>query len=166
MAGLEDGVIAASQIHEARANVVATPADLAGLTASLWMGGARSLRGVSLHTDGLARSLIVDCAGEMPQAMREAAAVWLPCVFVDHDGPVAGMHRVEAAAREAAVLARTGDIDSVYFMCTLGMNRSGLVTGMILREFGLTGPAAVDRIATARPGALSNLWFRQLLQEA
>jgi hypothetical protein len=49
-------------------------------------------------------------------------------------------------------------------MCTHGMNRSGLMTGLILRELGMPGPEVVARISAARPGALSNLWFRQLLE--
>lgn len=165
MAGLEDGIVEAHPAtHEARADLVAAAGDIPGLRASLWMGGARSLRGVSLHAESLGKSLIVDCAGEMPDSCRSAAAAYLPCVFVDHDGPAAGMHRVEDIARRAADAARTGDVDAVYVMCTHGMNRSGLVTGLILREFGLAGPDVVQRIVTARRGALSNTWFRGLLQ--
>ena len=48
-------------------------------------------------------------------------------------------------------------------MCTHGMNRSGLVTGLILRSLGIGAPEAVDRIRLARPGALSNLHFRDML---
>jgi protein-tyrosine phosphatase len=43
------------------------------------------------------------------------------------------------------------------------MNRSGLVAGLLLRELGIEGAEAVERIRAARPGALSNLHFREML---
>jgi len=51
----------------------------------------------------------------------------------------------------------------VFVVCQHGMNRSGLVAGLLLRELGLTGEDAVARIVSARPGALSNQTFRRLL---
>ncbi|HKS91968.1 MAG TPA: hypothetical protein VJQ83_08570 [Tepidiformaceae bacterium] len=163
MAGLEDSFVSLPDQHEARASLVVGSGEVPGLTASLWMGGARSILGQLLDNRILTRSLVIDCAGDMPAAYREAAAAWIPCVFVDHDGPVAGFHRLQDAARQAAQAASHGDVDAVYAMCTHGMNRSGLVTGMIMRELGMSGAEAVGRILAARPGSLSNLWFRQLL---
>jgi hypothetical protein len=43
------------------------------------------------------------------------------------------------------------------------MNRSGLVAGLLLRELGMAGTAAVDRIVLRRPGALSNVAFRTIV---
>jgi hypothetical protein len=43
------------------------------------------------------------------------------------------------------------------------MNRSGLLTGLLLRELGLSGTLALERILGARPGALSNEAFRRLV---
>lgn len=163
MAGLEDSLLSPPDQHEARASLIVGSGHLSGLDAALWMGGARSILGNAIEPQSLATSLVIDCAGEMPGAYRDVAAAWIPCVFVDHDGPVAAMHRLEQSARQAADAARAGGVSAIYVMCTHGMNRSGLVTGMIMRELGMSGSDAVQRIVTARPGALSNLWFRHLL---
>jgi protein-tyrosine phosphatase len=48
-------------------------------------------------------------------------------------------------------------------MCTHGMNRSGLVTGLLLRSLGIEGREAIDRIRMARPGALSNQHFHNMV---
>lgn len=163
MAGLEDSVHSLPDRHEARASLIVAAREIPGLDACLWMGGARSILGQALDNGTLTRSLVIDCAGEMPAAYRAAAATWIPCVFVDHDGPVASLHRLQDAAQQAARAARHGEVDAVYAMCTHGMNRSGLVTGMIMRELGISGAETVGRIVSARPGALSNLWFREML---
>jgi protein-tyrosine phosphatase len=53
----------------------------------------------------------------------------------------------------------------VYSLCTHGMNRSGLVTGLFLRGLGVDAEEAVALIRAARPGALSNESFVRLLRE-
>lgn len=163
MAGLEEDLLSTPDQHEARATRVLGAGEMPGVNAALWMGGARSILGHALEDSALSNSMVIDCAGEMPAAYRAEVAQWIPCVFVDHDGPVPAMHRVEETARRAAEAAASGQIAAIYVMCTHGMNRSGLVTGMILRELGMSGTEALDRIVAARPGALSNLWFRRLL---
>lgn len=166
MSGLEDGIPGIVDTTGPRADIVLGAGELESVHASLWMGGARSLHGIALEAPNLSRSVIVDCAGEMPRWSTRAAAAWHACVFVDHDGPIASMHRLEEVAHTVAGAMR-GDgpasIEAVYVMCTHGMNRSGLMTGLILQELGLAGPEAVSRIVAARRGALSNLWFRDIL---
>jgi hypothetical protein len=168
MSSLEDEIVLPRDTGGPRASLVLAAAELPGLTASIWMGGARSLRGDVLDEDRLAHAVVIDCAGDMPRDYRDAAANWQACVFVDHDGPVAAMHRLNDIARQVAAIARDGrqtDIDAIYVMCTHGMNRSGLVTGLILRELGVSPAEAIRRISAARPGALSNQWFRRLLEQ-
>jgi hypothetical protein len=165
--GLEDDLVAANDDASARVSLVLNAGELPGVAASVWMGGARSLQGELLGAERLARGMVVDCAGELPATAREAAALWHACVFVDHDGPLAGMHRLEDVAQAVATTMRNAEseeIDAVYVMCTHGMNRSGLLTGLILRELGMSGAEAVARIRQARAGALSNQWFRALLE--
>jgi protein-tyrosine phosphatase len=48
-------------------------------------------------------------------------------------------------------------------MCQHGMNRSGLVTGLLLRGMGVAPREAVDRIRAVRPGALANDHFRLMV---
>jgi len=165
MTGLDYGLPSTRDQHEARASLVIGAGEAPGLSAAIWMGGARSILGQALDDSTLANSLVIDCAGELAPSYRTIAAEWIPCVFVDHDGPIPAMRRLEDTARRAARAAGDGSFDAVYVMCTHGMNRSGLVAGMIMRELGMRGSETVERIVAARPGALSNLWFRQLLAE-
>jgi hypothetical protein len=51
----------------------------------------------------------------------------------------------------------------LYVMCQQGMNRSGLVTGLILRALGVPAERAVEAIVT-RPGALTNHTFARLVR--
>jgi protein-tyrosine phosphatase len=46
----------------------------------------------------------------------------------------------------------------------MGYNRSALVAGLILVELGMTGPEAVARLRTRRPGALYNPIFAEHLE--
>jgi protein-tyrosine phosphatase len=51
-------------------------------------------------------------------------------------------------------------------MCSHGMNRSGLVTGLLLRRLGFGADEAIARIRAARRGALSNDSFVDLIRRA
>ncbi len=132
----------------------------------VWMGGARSHIGEHVSETLVSASWLVDCAGDMPPAHRTAAGLWVACVFADHDGPLPPSLRLDDVVSDAARAARGEHPHApqrIYVMCTHGMNRSGLVTGLILRSLGVDGPGAVERIRLARPGALSNLHFRDML---
>jgi hypothetical protein len=52
----------------------------------------------------------------------------------------------------------------VYVMCQQGMNRSGLLAGLILRALGVDAEAALAAVAT-RPGALTNQTYARLVRE-
>ncbi len=51
-------------------------------------------------------------------------------------------------------------------MCQHGMNRSGLVSGLILRSLGVDPESAIQRIRKARPGALANDGFVDMLRRS
>jgi len=52
----------------------------------------------------------------------------------------------------------------VLVTCQKGLNRSGLVVGMVLRHAGMRGHEVVDAVRAARGrGALSNRWFVKAL---
>jgi protein-tyrosine phosphatase len=53
----------------------------------------------------------------------------------------------------------------LYVFCNQGMNRSGLMIGLILRALGLAGEDALRAITCCRPGALTNRTFVRLLHE-
>jgi protein-tyrosine phosphatase len=52
-----------------------------------------------------------------------------------------------------------------YYHCAVGINRSSLLTGLVLYFLGVaSGQALVDYIRTKRPGALSNRTFADFLR--
>lgn len=149
-----------------RASLVLAAGEADNPVTEVWMGGAHSLVGETLEDPQLSRSWVVDCAGDMPHAHRTAAGLWVACVFADIDGPLPPSLRLEEVIERTSFAARSPGEDApgrIYVMCTHGMNRSGLVTGLLLRSLGVEGPEAVDRIRLARPGALSNQHFRNLI---
>jgi len=69
---------------------------------------------------------------------------------------------VVRVAREVAKRAESGD--GVLVTCLMGLNRSGLITGLALRMLGYSGKEAVSMLQQKRPGALSNLRFRRIVE--
>jgi hypothetical protein len=163
---LEDPSVQRQSVHTPRASLVLAAGEALNPETEIWMGGAHSLIGEALERPHLGASWVIDCAGDMERSYREATARWLACVFPDLDGPLASSSHVERTVREAldAVLLGNGTAPKrIYVMCQHGMNRSGLVSGLILRGLGVDSREAVDRIRLARPGALANDHFRQLV---
>ena len=140
--------------------------ELPGLLADIWMGGAHSHVGEPMHAQQLAAACVIECAGDLPAFYSPATKLWVPCVFVDVEGRPVRFDRLLAIAGQVADAARGhGDmpVERVYSICTHGMNRSGLMAGLVLRELGMDGTSVVERILERRPGALSNVSFRRIL---
>lgn len=134
------------------------------LQARLWMGGAHALRGDVLEIETARRAWVIDCAGDVEDEYRAAAGRFLPIVFLDVEEQPASLGRISSIASEVAASLTSGTPgQSAYVLCTHGMNRSGLVTGLILRELGYDPEEAVRLIRAARPGSLSNHTFVRLL---
>jgi hypothetical protein len=95
--------------------------------------------------------------GCIPTIPNQCLYVYFP--IFDEDLPV--LPKLHGIARLGASLMREGHI--VLSHCGLGFNRSALVAGLILTELGMSGPAAVDRLRSARPGALFNERFATYL---
>lgn len=156
----------AHALEPPRASLLALAGELCA--PGIWMGGAHTHRGNEIRIESIARSWIIDCAGDMPPAYRASAGRWLVRVFADIDERPPGLGALRAMVREVADAVgggAPGAPDHVYVVCQHGMNRSGLVAGLLLREFGVSGDEAVERICRARPGALSNQVFRRLVLE-
>lgn len=129
------------------------------------MGGAHTPLGNDVRVEGIERAWVVDCAGEMPAAYRERADKFFIRVFPDLDGEVTALPRLRLLAEAIALDVRRADgPDRLYVMCHHGLNRSGLMAGLILRELGIAGDDAVRRIVAARPGSLSNRSFRAIVE--
>jgi hypothetical protein len=144
------------------------------LITELWMGGADSLFGDRVQPEDLRDAWVIDLAGDMPEGHRTACALWLPRVFADIEGVPHAYARLTALA-ESIAAALTGGAGGaewehpeepparLYIMCQQGMNRSGLITGLVLRALGVAPEEALAAIAS-RPGALTNRTFAALIR--
>jgi hypothetical protein len=143
------------------------------IATELWMGGADALFGERIAPDDLHDAWVIDLAGEMPESHLTVCLHGMARVFADVEGIPAGFARLSAlAASVANCLSGAPGSDQwehpaqppsrLYVMCQQGMNRSGLVTGLILRALGVPAEAALAAIRT-RPGALSNQTYTQLI---
>jgi len=148
-----------------RANLLAAPGEL--VAAGIWMGGAHSGFGHPIALDSIDSAWVIDCAGDMPLDYRNRAARWFARVFADLDAVPSALDAIRQLASDvAAALTTEAAPEHLYIVCQYGMNRSGLVSGLILRELGLPGAETVARILAARPGALSNQAFRRLVEHS
>jgi hypothetical protein len=107
--------------------------------------------------------VIVLCAAEwQPHLPQYSRVVHAP--FRDHKPTDEDIRTAKVAAREVVRHITRRD-RSVLVTCAMGWNRSGLVTGLALREFGFSPADIIQRIRKARgPNALSNRWFVELLK--
>ncbi|MEX2080913.1 MAG: hypothetical protein WEC33_04795 [Dehalococcoidia bacterium] len=146
-----------------RASLLAVPGELC--RPGVWMGGAHTPRGTPIAIEAMDAAWVVDLAGDLPTAYRQRASRWVSRVFADLDAVPRDLEGLRAVVSGlvAEVAAGAGP-EQLYVFCQHGMNRSGLVSGLVLRELGLSGAEALARIVEARPGALSNLVFRQLVE--
>lgn len=162
---LEDPSIHRPALHVPRASLVLAANEAGNGRTEIWMGGAHSHIGEALMHESLGASWLIDCAGEFDHSYRNALGRWLPCVFPDLDGPLASSNRVaETVEMTLQSITLSGEApDRVYVMCQHGMNRSGLVAGLLLRGLGIAPREAVERIRGARPGALANDHFRLMV---
>lgn len=79
------------------------------------------------------------------------------------DGPPpihADRVRIRGAARKVADHVRAGD--RVLVTCWQGRNRSGVISGLAMRDLGVPGPAAAARIRRTRNG-LTNPHFHAMV---
>lgn len=145
------------------------------LSTELWMGGAHSLHGALVTPEDLYGSWVIDLAGEMPAAHRAACAHWMPRVFADVEAVPHDYRRLAALVESISGCLSGVDRDHswphpseaprrLYVMCQQGMNRSGLLTGLILRSLGVAPDLAMAAVGT-RPGALTNQTYVRLILE-
>lgn len=161
--------------HEPRASRIRHPRQNE-LLCEIWMGGSDSIVGEPVATTDLASAIVIDCAGELASPLRTRCGLYLPRVFMDaevrpYSYPrlaqlVHGLALVAGGASPPADLATDlAPISRIYVFCQYGMNRSGLVTGLLLRALGVEAEEALAAIRRARPGALSNETFCALVSD-
>src|SRR5207249_2645544 len=114
---------------------------------------------------------VVDCAGDLGAAYRRRAAAYVPRVILDVETSPYALPRLQALALDLARCIVDGASPKfaerpprVYVLCQYGMNRSGLMAGLLLRALGEEPDAVVRLIRRFRPGSLSNQTFVALIE--
>lgn len=142
-----------------------TASVLTAVRTELWMGGVHTSVGEPMHPAHLGEAWVVDCAGELPASIVAGAARHLPRVFADIEAVPSNLGRIDALVVEIAEALRGAQAPGrVYVMCQQGLNRSGLVTALLLRALGAASDEALETIRRARPGALNNVTFAELVR--
>lgn len=133
--------------------------------------------GEELRVETLRDAWLINCANEFPARFREAASLSIYRVFTDTEESPPTWARIHALARSLAtcLLGHPAAGERwdhpvepparLYVVCKQGLNRSGLVTGRILRALGVPVEEAVAAVRAARPGALNNQTFERLVRE-
>jgi hypothetical protein len=135
------------------------PIDADEIAPRLWQG-ADPPRGGVLRNLGF-RGVVL-CAQEHQYAPRDFPGVRVVNAPMDDAWYVAS-ETARAAAAAGAELWRRGA--KVLVVCHMGINRSGLVSALILRNItGCSGAQAVAAVKRKRPGALSNRAFVKFLE--
>ncbi|HZQ36503.1 MAG TPA: hypothetical protein VFD32_11255 [Dehalococcoidia bacterium] len=159
-----------SDQNEPRASRIDLP-HLPGVGTQIWMGGSQSLVGEPVAPADLGDAVVIDCAGDLPHAHRAAARRYIPCVFLDAEREPTSYPRVAALVHELATAIGAAEANAdaapqrIFVFCQYGLNRSGLVTGLLLRALGGSAADVMRGVQLARPGALNNLTFGRLIAE-
>lgn len=105
---------------------------------------------------------VIDLEGGLDHCIPTVPDQILYVYFPIYDEALPNMEKLEAVADMAARLIRSGH--RVLSHCRMGFNRSALVAGLTLCRLGMTGPEAVQRLRSCRPGALFNEVFAAHLE--
>jgi hypothetical protein len=169
--GIPSHLVQPAARYDVRATRLAL--DRLGLAAELWIGGGHTVVGNRVLEADLEHAWVVDCAGDLPPYVSAAARLFIPRVFDDIEQVPLAYDRIEALARELALVLSDGHEGGrgtqpparLYVLCKQGFNRSALLGGRILRALGMPGEEAVRLIREHRPGAVANLAFERLILE-
>jgi protein-tyrosine phosphatase len=100
---------------------------------------------------------IVDMDGDIDPGLPEIPNGILYVYFPILDEGLPDLRKLDAVGRMVASLVV--EDHGVLIHCRLGFNRSVLVAATALTYLGMTGPEAVLRVRSVRPGALFNDTF-------
>lgn len=149
--------------YEPRASRLLVPA-LRSIRTEVWMGGVHTALGDPVASTHVRAAWVVDCAGEMPPHLALEAGRLIPRVFTDIEAVPGNLPRIRSLVDELAEALHGAEApERLYVMCKQGLNRSGLVTALVLTALGTPSTAAVAAIREARPGALNNATFARLV---
>ena len=105
---------------------------------------------------------VIDLEGGLDHCIPTVPDQILYVYFPIYDEALPNLEKLEAVADMAARLIRSGH--RVLSHCRMGFNRSALVAGLTLCRLGMTGPQAIQRLRSCRPGALFNEVFAAHLE--
>ena len=114
-----------------------------------------------VHRQGI--HVIIDLERGIDPGISEepGKVLYVYCHIEDDELP--DLDRLHALGLMAAALIRKGQ--KVLVHCTMGLNRSALLAGVILCHLGYTGADAAARVRERRPGALYNDTFAVYLEQ-
>ncbi len=134
--------------------------DYSKMAARLYQGSAP----VDLAFDYAKFTMVVLCAEEYQPVLSNFRGKLIHAGFNDTDQPTQQDILVAGSAAEV-VFRELVSGGTVLVTCQAGRNRSGLVVGLVLgRKMG--GDLALARVREARPGALSNLTYAELVRRS
>ena len=105
---------------------------------------------------------VIDLEGDVDHCIPTVPNHVLYVYFPIYDEELPNLAKLNAVADMGAGLIRSGH--RVLAHCGMGFNRSALVAGLILLRLGVSGPDAVLRLRSCRPGALFNSVFAAHLE--
>ena len=125
------------------------------------LGGA----GIDLaHGRSLGIDVLVLAAEEYTPSCFEAQGIRV--FYAQLDDAIPSQEELDRANQIASAVTREYVRGKrVLITCYMGLNRSGLITALVLRRaYGLTGPEAIRAVRAARPHALGNRHFCAYLE--
>ncbi len=105
---------------------------------------------------------VIDLDGGLDHCIPTVPNQILYVYFPIFDEDLPNLSKLNAIADLGAALVKDGH--RVLSHCGMGFNRSALVAGLILLRLGVSGPEAVRRLRSCRPGALFNEVFATHLE--
>jgi len=99
-------------------------------------------------------SVVVDLEGTIDSGIPSANGALLYLYYPFEDSAIPDAEVIESLAMFLADLVRRGH--RVLVHCSMGLNRSPLVAGAVLRRMGWGPEALIERLRERRPGALFN----------
>ncbi len=113
--------------------------------------------------EALGITFVIDLEGDLDLGISTVPNHMLYVYFPIYDDDLPDLTRLHAVARLGAGLVKSGC--KVLSHCGMGLNRSALMTGLILVHLGMKGKNAVELLRRKRPGALFNETFADYLSK-
>jgi protein-tyrosine phosphatase len=107
-------------------------------------------------------SVVVDLEARLDAGIPSGDGTRLYLYYPFQDDAVPDATLIEPLAVFLAELYRGGH--RVLIHCSMGLNRSPLVAGVVLHQLGWNGCDAVERLRARRPGALFNEHYSGYLE--